>query len=135
MGYGSAVHSGSRWEKSAAQSETGPVTISLRVPADPRSRLRQRPSAERLSLAISEPLNELDRLLGTVQPREAGVVLLARRHGAVAQDRPVALIVLTEQAGRKVVAATVPLAGPRVDLYLHWDIPSSVRQWRITTSI
>ena len=86
------------------------MTISLRVPADPRSRLRQLPSAKRSSLAMSEPLDELDRLLGTVQHGKAGVVLLARRHGAVAQDLPVALVVLTEQARSKVVAATVPLA-------------------------
>jgi hypothetical protein len=50
-------------------------------------------------------------------------MLLARQHGAVAKNLPVALVILAEQAGRKVVTPAVPLAAISVDLYLHWDIP------------
>jgi hypothetical protein len=80
---------------------------------------------------MSQSLDELNRMLGTIQRREVGVMPLARRHGAVAQNRPVALVVVTEQAGREIVAAAVPLAAPGVNLYLHRDIPLSVRQRRI----
>jgi hypothetical protein len=80
---------------------------------------------------MSQPLDELDRVLGTVQRRQTGIMLLAWRHGAVAQNRPVALVVVAEQARRKVIAPAVPLATAEVDLHLQWDIPLSVRQRRI----
>jgi hypothetical protein len=50
-------------------------------------------------------------------------MLLVRQHGAVAKNLPVALVVLPEQTGGKVVTAAVPLAAISVDLYLHRDIP------------
>jgi hypothetical protein len=68
---------------------------------------------------MSPPLDELDRVLGTVRRRQAGVLLLAGRDGALAQHLPVALVVVTEKAGRKVVTAAVPLAAPGVNPHLH----------------
>src|SRR5260370_40451240 len=71
-------------------------------------------------------------MFGAVERRPAGVLLLVRWHGAVTQDRPVALVVITEQAGGEVVAAPVPLAPLRIDLYLHrvapvWPGPPGMR--------
>jgi hypothetical protein len=59
---------------------------------------------------MSHLLEKLDRAFGTVGRREARVVLLARRHGAIAEDLPVALVVVAEDAGGEVIAAAVPLA-------------------------
>jgi hypothetical protein len=80
---------------------------------------------------MSQPLDELDRVLGTVQRRKAGIMLLGRRHGAVAQNHPVSLLVVTEQTRRKVIAPAVPLAALGVDLHSHWDIPLLSAQRRI----
>jgi hypothetical protein len=80
---------------------------------------------------MSQPFDEINRVFGTIQCRKAGIMLLARRYGAVANNRPVALVVITEQAGRKVVAPAVPLAATEVDLHLQWDIPLSMWQHRI----
>ena len=55
--------------------------------------------------------------------REAGVVLLAGRDGAVAQDLPVALVVRAEQVVREVVAAAMPLAAAGIDVHLHRVAP------------
>jgi hypothetical protein len=68
---------------------------------------------------MSSLLKELDRVFGTVESRQACVVLRVRRHGAVAEDLPIALVVISEQAGGQVVAAAVPLAEPGIDLHFH----------------
>jgi hypothetical protein len=61
----------------------------------------------------------LDRAFGTVGRGPARVTLVARRHDAVAEYRPVALVVLAEQAGGEVIAAAVPLAAGGIDVHLH----------------
>src|SRR5215470_18026867 len=66
---------------------------------------------------------EVDRAFGAVGRRPAGLVLLARRHGAVAEDRPVALVVVAEQAGDEVIAPAVPLAAFGVDLHFQCVVP------------
>src|SRR5690349_9262785 len=91
---------------------------SLRVPTTSSSRSDRKSSVNRSSAAMSALL-ELDRALGTVGYRQACVVRLARRHRPVAEDRPVALVVLAEQAGGEVVAAAMPLAALGVDLHSH----------------
>jgi hypothetical protein len=48
---------------------------------------------------------------------------LARRHYALAEDLPEALVVVAEQVGGEVIAATMPLATLGVDLQLHWAVP------------
>src|SRR6266487_3939248 len=96
IGYGSADHSGSRWEKSVAQSETGPVMIALRVPnssssfVSPGSRGSR---GKRSSTAMSGLLGDVDRALGTVGHRQARIVFSAGWYDSVAQYRPVALVV------------------------------------------
>src|ERR1700680_3256171 len=72
---------------------------------------------------MSRPLEEADRPLWTVGRREACFRHLARRHDAVAENRPVALVVVAEQAGGDVVAAAVPLATPGVNVHLHCALP------------
>src|SRR5580692_12877436 len=126
IGYGSADHSGSRWEKSVAQSETGPVMISLRVPSissSPVSGVSWVNWVKRSSTAMSPLLEQLDGVLGAVENGQAGVALRLGRHGAVGQNLPVALFVVSEQAGGEVVAAAVPLAEPGIDLHLHCAAP------------
>src|SRR5579862_3456782 len=81
---------------------------------------RRYSSVNRSSAAMSRLLGQFDGVLGAVELRQARVVLQAGRHRTVAQDRPVALVVVAEQAGRQVVAAAVPLAPLVVDLYLHF---------------
>jgi hypothetical protein len=73
-------------------------------------------------------LGELDRVLGTVRRRQAGVLLLAGRHNALAEHLPVAFVVVTEKAGRKVVTAAVSLAAAGVNPHPHWSIHLSVRR-------
>jgi hypothetical protein len=68
---------------------------------------------------MSPLLEELDRVFGTVDNGQARVALRLRRHGAVAEDLPVTLVVVSEQAGGEIVAAAVPLAELRIDLYFH----------------
>jgi hypothetical protein len=68
---------------------------------------------------MSPLLDELDRVFWTVQDRQACVLLLIRRHGTVAEDLPVALVVISEQAWGEVVAASVSLAELGIDLYFH----------------
>ena len=46
-------------------------------------------------------------------------MLVARRHDAVAEYRPVALVILAEQAGGEVIAAAMPLAAGGIDVHLH----------------
>jgi hypothetical protein len=58
-------------------------------------------------------------VLRAVERRAAGVVLLLWRHDAVAEHLPVTLLVLAEQAGGEVGAASVPLAEAGVDLRFH----------------
>jgi hypothetical protein len=84
---------------------------------------------------MSQPLGELDRVLGTVQRRKAGIMLQGRRHGPIAQNHPVSLLVVTEQAGREVVAPAVPLAAPGVDPHSHWDIPFFLRSAGSSSSL
>src|SRR5260370_7190772 len=55
IGYGSAAHSGSTWEKSVAQSATGPVTTSAIVPITSSSRVSRKSSVNRSSAVISPP--------------------------------------------------------------------------------
>src|SRR5690242_3652786 len=74
---------------------------------------------------MSRPLKDLDRALGTVGLRQTCLALLARRHGAVAQEPAVAFLVLAEQVRDEVVAAPVPLAALRADLHLHRVVPSA----------
>src|SRR5215469_4042048 len=97
--------------------------ISLRVPMTSSSRSSRKSSLNRSSAAMSVLLDQLDRALGTVGHRQARVVHLARRHRPVAADRPVALVVLAEQAGGEVVAAAVPLTALGVDLHSHRSAP------------
>src|SRR5580698_9263397 len=66
----------------------------------------------------------VDRALGAVGRRQAGLLLLARRDGAVAEHRPVALVVVSEQGRREVVTAAVPLAAARDDRDLHGVPPA-----------
>jgi hypothetical protein len=68
---------------------------------------------------MSPLLEELDRVFWTVESRQASVVLLVRRHRAVAENLPVALVVVSEQAGGEVVAATVSLAELGINLHFH----------------
>jgi hypothetical protein len=68
---------------------------------------------------MSALLEKLDRVFGTVCDRQASVLLLVRRHGAVAQDPPVALVVFPEQARGEIVAAAVPLAELGIYLDFH----------------
>jgi hypothetical protein len=67
--------------------------------------------------------DDLDRVLGTVRRRQPNLLLLARRHGTVAKDCPVPLVVLAEKAGGKVIAAAMALAALGADLRLHRVIP------------
>jgi hypothetical protein len=59
---------------------------------------------------MSGLLEDFDRALGAIGYREAGVVLTPGRHDPLVEDSPVALVVLAEQVGGKVVTASVPLA-------------------------
>src|SRR5258708_39139464 len=81
----------------------------------------------------------LDRVFGAVRNGEPCVVLPARRHGAVAEGLPVALVVVAEQAGGEVVAAAVPLAALGVDLDFHRAAPAnsviSVRARAVITRV
>src|SRR5581483_2922664 len=122
MGYGSAAHSGSIWEKSVDQSATGPVMISLRVPGGGSPGASRERSAKRSSTVMSALL-QLDRLFRAVGHGQAGVTLEIRRHATVAEHHPVTLVVVAEQGGGQVVAAAVPLATLRVDPYLHGAAP------------
>jgi hypothetical protein len=70
-------------------------------------------------------LGEFDRLLGAVEHRTPGVVLLAWRYCALAQHSPVTLVIVTDEAGREVIAAAVPLAPPRVNPQFHQTFPLS----------
>src|SRR5437762_19623 len=70
----------------------------------------------RSSAATSD---HLDRVLGAVDDRQPRVTFGVRRHGPVAEDLPVSLFVVAEQAGGEVVAATVALTAFRIYLYLH----------------
>src|SRR5690348_8745613 len=71
----------------------------------------------------------LDRVLGAVDHRQAGLAFGVRRHGAVPEDLPVPLFVVAEQARREVVASAVALAAFRIYLYLHCVIPLYVVPW------
>src|SRR5215467_12668589 len=91
---------------------------SLKVPSGSTC-CSARSCGNRSSTAISGLLGQADgpfRAVGHGQPRG---ILLVRGHGPVAQDGPVALVVLAEQFGGQVVAAPVSLAHLRVDLDLH----------------
>src|SRR6516162_254581 len=68
----------------------------------------------------------LDRVLGAVDHRQARLAFLFRRYGAVAEDLPVPLLVVAEQARRQVVAAAMALTAFGIYLYLHCVIPISV---------
>jgi hypothetical protein len=80
---------------------------------------------------MSAALDQADRFLGTIQRREASVVLLAGRHGAVADHPPVAFVVITEKAGGKIAAAAMSLTASSVDPHLHGTFPSLCAQRRI----
>src|SRR5262245_40351110 len=72
---------------------------------------------------MSRPLKDLDRALGTVGLRQTCLALFARRHGAVAEQPAVALVILAEQVRDEVVAAAVPLAALGADLHFHRVVP------------
>src|SRR6266566_9501540 len=72
---------------------------------------------------MSRLLEDLDRALGTVGLRQTCLALFARRHGAVAEQPAVALVILAEQVRDKVVAAAVPLAALGADLHSHRVLP------------
>jgi hypothetical protein len=72
-----------------------------------------------LGLDLADPGSD-DSMLSLGRLHQAGVSA-----GAVAQSFPVALAVLAEQAGRKVMAAAVPLAAISGDLNLHRNIALS----------
>jgi hypothetical protein len=73
---------------------------------------------------MSPLLEQFDRAFGTVESGQAGVALLVRRHGSVGQDLPVTLVIISEKAGGKVVAAAVPLAELGIDLHFHCAAPA-----------
>src|ERR1700722_1261016 len=75
------------------------------------------------SMAMSALLGQFDRLLGAVEHGQARVVLRLMRHGAVAEDLPVALVVVTEQAGGEVVTAAMPLTELGIDSQFHCAAP------------
>src|SRR2546430_5420343 len=68
---------------------------------------------------MSRLLEDLERAVGTVGLRQPCLALFARRHGAVAEQPAVALVILAEQVRDKVVAAAVPLAALGADLNFH----------------
>src|ERR1044072_9311749 len=103
MGYGSAAYSGSAWEKSVAQSETGPVMTSLREPGGGSSSVPRYSWLKRSSTVMSTLLEDLDRSFGTVGHRQARRALVVRRHDPLADHLPVALVVLAEQDRKSVV--------------------------------
>lgn len=72
---------------------------------------------------MSRLLEDLDRALGTVGLRQTCLALFARRHGAVAEQPAVALVVLAEQVRDEVIAAAVPLAALGADLHFHRVLP------------
>jgi hypothetical protein len=111
------------WEKSVAQSETGPVTISLWMPTSSPSRCSPGSRANRLSTAMLRPRGHPDRVLWAVEHRAAGVVLLAGRHDAVGKHLSVTLLVVAEHAGGEVVAASVTLTETGVDPHFHQNLP------------
>src|SRR5215467_4013195 len=123
MGYGSADHSGSRWEKSVAQSETGPVMISLRVPMGSSSTVSRTSLGKRSSTVMRGLLTKFDCALRAVRHRQASVVFPVGRHDAVAEDHPVSLLVIAEQVRRPVVTATMALTARGVDMQLHCVTP------------
>src|SRR5262249_14634296 len=72
---------------------------------------------------MSRPLKDLDRALGTVGLGQTCLALLAPRHGAVAEQPAVALVILSHQVRDEVVAAAVPLAALGADLHFHRVAP------------
>src|SRR5260370_22427979 len=86
-------------------------------------RVSTKSSVNRSSAVMSRLLEHVDRAFGTVEHRQACTVLFAWQHGALADDRPVALVVRAEQTGSEVVAAAVPLAALGVALYFHCRVP------------
>ena len=75
---------------------------------------------KRSSTVISRPLGELDSVLGAVSAARRASSSWSGGTTPSPRTLPVTLVVITEQAGREVVAAAVPLAALMVDLYLHW---------------
>src|SRR5689334_12479679 len=84
---------------------------------------------------MSGLLEQLDRLLRAVGGREPGVVLPVGSRPAVAEDLPVALLVLAEEVGREVVAAAVPLAQLTVDPDPHGGHGRTLRSTPSRTSV
>jgi hypothetical protein len=72
---------------------------------------------------MSGLLEEVDRSFRAVGHGEARLAVFARRHYAVAEDLPEAFVVVAEQVGGEVIAATMTLATLGVDLQLHWAVP------------
>src|SRR4249919_3122766 len=97
--------------------------ISLRVPRGRSACVSRKSCVKRSSAAMSGLPEEVDRALGAVGSRQACLVLFARWHDAVAEDRPIALVVVAEQVGGAVVAAAVPLAALGADLHFHCVVP------------
>src|SRR5262249_37078414 len=95
----------------------------LREPMTFSALVSLKSSVKRSSAAMSTLFKEFDRVLGTVEPGQACVPLLARRHGAVAKDFPVTFVVVAEKLRDEVVAAAVPLAALGVDLHFHCGVP------------
>src|SRR4051794_14609064 len=114
-----SAHSGSRWEKSVAQSDTCPVITSLYRLSEGSGRRSWLSWANRSSTDISVLLEKVDRGFRAVVRGEAGVVLASPGHPALpgqpGQGR-VALLVPPQQVRHEGVAAAVPLAPPRIDL-------------------
>src|SRR5438270_663677 len=74
---------------------------------------------------MSGLLDEAERLFRAVGDGQAGVVLQLQRHdAAVTPEDGVAVLVLAEDIGCEVVAASVALAGLGVDLHSHEAVPS-----------
>src|SRR5215475_16029460 len=97
--------------------------ISLRVPGAGPVRRSRDSRLKRSSAAMSALLKDLDRAFGTVGLGQPRLALLARRHGAVAEQPAVALVILAEQVRDEVVAAAVPLAALGADLHFHRVVP------------
>src|ERR1700728_5491858 len=98
--------------------------ISLRVPSGSSPAVSRKSWVKRSSTLMSLFLQHADRAFRAVGRGQPCFLFLAGRNGPVAEDLPVALVVLTEQVRGQVVAAAMPLAAVGLDLQFHALLPS-----------
>src|SRR5580704_6523411 len=122
----SAAQPGSACEKSVAQSKTGPVIASLRVPVCCSSRCSRSSWLKRSSMLMSGLLENEDRRLGAVGGGQACPLLLVGWDYAVAESLAVALVVRAEQLGGEVVAAAMALAAVGINVHFHVAPPPAL---------